>query len=335
MWAALGLALMVQALALLAPATVRASCGSAFCSVSTDWVAGGAAVEPGLRLDVRYEYVNQDRLQKGTSAYSVDPSSPNATDFDHIERKTVNRNLITTLDYQFNDNWGVALVIPILSRTHRHLGQEEADDGMGGTVQVFKQEEWSFTELGDVRLVGRYQWPVDTDDGLHSRAYGLNFGLKLPTGQYKLENSEHEAAERTLQPGTGTTDGIVGAYVRQALGTKSTVFAQISYQAATAQVRNFAPGDRVNLDLGYRYAPNQTLGLMLQLNTLWKDHDHGQEAEYDESGATQVSLSPGISYALTRDFQVYGFYQKPIYQDVNGIQLVAEQSYLAGFTVRF
>ncbi len=41
-------------------------------------------------------------------------------------------------------------------------------------------------------------------------------------------------------------------------------------------------------------------------------------------------LSPGASWALTPRISVYGFVQKPIYQYVNGVQLTADWSAVAG-----
>jgi hypothetical protein len=42
-----------------------------------------------------------------------------------------------------------------------------------------------------------------------------------------------------------------------------------------------------------------------------------------------------VSYAFTRTLQAYGFVQLPIYQDVNGVQLVAKYAFAAGLNVRF
>ncbi len=47
------------------------------------------------------------------------------------------------------------------------------------------------------------------------RSAGVALGLKLPTGSFTVTNSEGVAAERMLQPGTGTTDARqVYAYVQ-------------------------------------------------------------------------------------------------------------------------
>ncbi len=77
------------------------------------------------------------------------------------------------------------------------------------------------------------------------------------------------------------------------------------------------------------------VALLLQLNTHWKDRDSGANAEPEDTGGTFVHLSPGMSVALGDKTQLYGFVQLPLYQDVNGVQLVAEWSIAAGLSHRF
>ena len=48
-----------------APLTAKASCGSAFCPLHTEWDIQGAAVEHGTRLGLRFEYIDQDQPRNG------------------------------------------------------------------------------------------------------------------------------------------------------------------------------------------------------------------------------------------------------------------------------
>ena len=57
--------LLISAALLLAPAMAAASCGSAFCSVNTSWDAQGTWLEPGARVDLRYEQIRQDQPRAG------------------------------------------------------------------------------------------------------------------------------------------------------------------------------------------------------------------------------------------------------------------------------
>ena len=97
----------------------------------------------------------------------------------------------------------------------------------------------------------------------------------------------------------------------------------------------YKPGKQLQLDAGVRYALGANTGLMLQANYIAKGRDSGAQAEPDDSGQRQLFVSPGISYNITRDVQVYGFVQVPIYQAVNGVQLTADWSALAGVSFRF
>jgi hypothetical protein len=212
-----------------------ASCGSAYCTINSDWTSESAITDPGSTLDLRYEYINQDRPQAGRRHIAAGEIAR-----DHDEVSTANRNLLLTVSHTFDSNWGVSIVAPFVARNHFHVhnGEDERTP-----------ERWSFEELGDVRVVGRYQVPGG--DPLRPITTGLNFGLKLPTGRTTLANADGDVAERTLQPGSGTTDAILGVYFHQRLpAVDSAWFAQIQVQRPLNSHEGFKPGDRVNLDLG-------------------------------------------------------------------------------------
>jgi len=89
------------------------------------------------------------------------------------------------------------------------------------------------------------------------------------------------------------------------------------------------------LDAGLRYAIGNNAAAMLQVNGNFRGRDSGANAEPDDSGQRQVFVSPGVSWNVTPDTQVYAFVQLPIYQAVNGVQLTADWSALAGVSFRF
>jgi hypothetical protein len=311
------------ALAALAATGARASCGSAFCMVDTQWSMQGVTAAPGTRLDLRYEYIDQDRLQNERKRVSVgEIARP------HDEVRTVNRNWVATVDHGFDANWGLMATLPVVRRSHFHLHNEE--DGSQ------TPEQWNFTEPGDLRLLGRYQFSPKETDGHALSQYGLYFGAKLPTGSYKIRNDEGERAERTLQPGTGTTDALFGAFWRQALPMKDlSFFVQGLVQLPLTTKEDYRPGRRVSFDAGLRYEAAERIALLLQANALFRGRDSGAQAEREDSGGRSLFLSPGLSVALTKDVQAYGFVQLPLYQYVNGVQLVANRAVVLGVSTRF
>jgi hypothetical protein len=310
------------AIALAAAAAAHASCGSAFCVLNTNWNLQGVAAEPGLRADFRYEYVKQDQPQFGSRRVGVGEIPRH-----HDEVTTTNRNLLATLDYTIDDRWGVSATIPYSDRSHLHIHNH-------GGAQI--PEQWDFARIGDVRVLGRYQLRSENAGAQTLDYYGVNFGVKLPTGDIHVANGAGELAERTLQPGTGTTDLLLGAYYSRLIGSSNgSWFAQALWQGPMTSREDYRPGQRYTVDVGYRYEATDRVGLMLQLNALYRAHDRGAQAEPEDTGGKSVYVSPGVSYALTKATQVYGFVQKPLYQYVNGVQLTADWSFVAGISARF
>jgi hypothetical protein len=246
----------------------------------------------------------------------------------HDEVLTLNRNLLASLDYTLNQDWGVNPLVPMVDRYHEHIHNHG-----GGQIP----ESWDFTELGDVRVMARRRLSTTENAAASSvSTTGVNFGLKLPTGKTDVKNDEGELAERSLQPGSGTTDAVFGAYYSQHRPLASlSWFAQALAQVPLNTHDEYRPGRRLNLDAGVRYDAGDRLGLLLQLNTLLKGRDHGAEAEPEDTGGTFVFVSPGISYAFTSSVQAYGFVQVPVYQRVNGVQLVPDFAVAVGLNFRF
>jgi hypothetical protein len=302
--------------ALLA-AQASASCGSAFCMLNTNWSAQGVWAEAGARLDVRYETIDQNQLLQGKK-------SADATEENHREQNTLNKNLQTTMDYAFNETYGITINVPLVSREHTHFQVDAA---------LHEKEVWSFSNLGDVRVIGRIQLSPLTS--LHD-AYGINFGVKLPTGDYQVANSNGETAERSLQPGTGTTDAIVGAYFRQQLPNMNAQwFTQVSFVSPMNKRDEFKTGKQFTADIGYLYKATKVLHVMAQVNYSHKGRDEGVQAEPENSGGTALFFSPGLSYAFKGSIQVYSFLHHRLSQEVNGEQLSAKNSFVVGMSTRF
>jgi hypothetical protein len=313
--------IFAAALALALAGEAAASCGTAFCMVNTSWNVQGIWTEPGARFDLRFEYIDQDQPKAGSRKVGVGEIRQH-----HDEVRTVNRNWLATFDYTFSEAWGVSATLPVLDRDHVHIHNHG-----GGQLR----DQWNFTEAGDLRVLARRQWRAESVEAQRLDFFGATLGLKLPTGEDDVRNPEGLLAERSLQPGSGTTDLLAGGYFRRMLSSGSSWFADILVQAPFSGHENFKPGARTSLDLGYRMEVTDKLGLMLQLNLLHRRRDRGAEAEPQNSGGKFAYVSPGVSYVLTDRLQLYAFLQLPLYQYVNGVQLTADWAVLAGVSTRF
>lgn len=295
----------------------QASCGSAFCGVNTNWYAQGFSDKPGLRADLRFEFIDQDQPRHGGDKVALGEIERH-----HDEVRTLNRNWLLNLDYGFDARWGVSVTLPVTDRDHDHVLNHHE----GGEEERIP-EAWNFTEVGDARVLGRYRV---TD------AVGVKFGVKLPSGDHEVANDEGELADRTLQPGSGTTDILLGGFYRSGNpGDRVRGFAQVLWQQALNERADYKPGYQLALDAGMGTALARNLSGLLQLNVQIKGRDSGVAAEREDSGAQTLALSPGLSYAVAHGTRIYVFVQVPVYQYVNGVQLTADRAYVAGVTTTF
>lgn len=302
----------------VAPAA-QASCGSAVCSINTGAEAQNFPQVGQSRLDLRFEFIDQNQPRAGSRDVAIG-EIPRHDD----EIRTINRNVIAALDHRYSAAWGITLQAPLVSRTHDHNHNHDGEK---------IPEQWSFTELGDARVLGRYYFSEHENAGSSA---SFNFGVKLPTGGTDVTNDEGERAERSLQPGSGSTDALLGvSYHRQLTDHQSSWFASALWQKPIATRGAYEPGARVSLDLGLRHGFSERLTALLQLNTQWRGRDRGLKAEPEDTGGTFINLSPGLSYALTPETELYGFFQQPIYQYVNGVQLTEDWSAVVGISQRF
>lgn len=294
----------IAALVLAAPMAARA-CSSCGCTLSSDWDSQGLVAKPGLRLDVRYDYLNQSQLRRGDDA--VDRASLPLPQEREIELGTVNRYATFGLDYSRGD-WGVNVQAPLVRRTHATYPEGETD------------LSWSRSSgLGDIRVMARYQGLAE------NRSVGLQLGVKLPTGardvRFLAGTEAGEALDRGLQPGTGSTDLLLGVFKFGPLNQDWDYFAQALAQAPIDTRAEFRPGNAINVNLGVRYLGFTRVVPELQLNARQAWRDRGADSDRDNSGGRLVNLSPGLSLRIGERLNGFAFVQVPLYQHVNGLQL--------------
>ncbi len=320
------------ALCILLP-TVAMACASCGCTLSSDWESQGFFTSSGLKLDVRYDYLNQNQLRSGTGTISSSAASQvvNNGNPQEVEKYTRNNYLTLGIDYSASPNWGVNVQVPYIDRSHSTLGT-----GSDGTTPVNDggQFDSHTSDFGDVKVIGRYK-------GFNSQHnFGVLLGAKLPTGSHTKTGTSTDltapgtiSIDRGLQPGTGTTDLILGAYYVDVLNKNWDYFTQAIYQTALNSKDLYKPGDGVNLNVGLRYMGFSGFSPQIQLNARHVLHDEGANADTVSTGGTLVYLSPGIIAPVSRQISVYGFVQLPVYQNVNGVQLAPR--YTASLGARY
>jgi len=328
----LGLAAIIG---LMASADVMA-CASCGCTLSSDWSNQQFAYSPGLRLDVRWDYLDQNQLRSGTGTISPAAASQimNNGSPQEVEKYTTNNYFTLGIDYSKTPDWGVNVQLPFIDRSHSTLGtaSDGSTPGPGGG-----QYDSHTSSFGDVKVVGRYQGFIPGCSTL-----GVLFGAKLPTGSHTETGASTDPTapgsvpiDRGLQPGTGTTDVILGAYYTNSITQNLGYFAQALFQRALYSEDQYTPGEGLNLNLGLRYLGFSGFDPQIQLNFRHVLHDTGAQADSLSTGGTLLYISPGVSVSVSNYVSVYGFIQLPVYQDLNGVQLAPHFTTSVGMRYSF
>jgi hypothetical protein len=292
------LCLLFRALSLLAMGEAQAcACGCGVFAVGTSSLlpsgAGGTAF-------LEYDLLNQTQNWSGTSSA---PASDN-------DDKNVRSDFYTAgLQYMFDRDWGINLEVPY---TDRLFITED-----GGQLDSFHHDT-----LGDIRIMGMYTGLSD------DMSTGLSFGLKLATGDYT-----YRGIDRDTSIGTGTTDLLLGIYHQMSLNADNTWsgFAQAHYDRAFAEHAGYRPGNELDAAAGayysgWQFGRDTTLAPVLQLLMSDRLHDTGVNADPPDTGYLRFLAAPGLELDLNKA-HFYVDVEFPLYQDVNGNQLVGRVQY--------
>jgi hypothetical protein len=295
------------------------SCSVCGCSLSSDWAAQGYGMAPGFEAAVNYQYYNLDNLRTGNG--NVDRTQYPLPNDQEMQQDTLTRSTTLDVNYVASPNWGLELQAPYYDRFHSTIAP--------GDTAI---SESHADGLGDMRLLARYQV------FRRSRSIGIQFGLKLPTGEFDQNFASGPQAgtlvDRGLQLGTGTTDAVLGASYFGRTTTFLGYFAQATVQTALGYRDGFLPSSTLNVNVGVRYLNTSIVTPLIQLNARWDSREHGYLADSDNSGDSAFYVSPGLTAQLGTFESLFAFVQLPVLQRLNGLQLDPRWLLSAGFRFR-
>jgi hypothetical protein len=317
-------------LAPLAGGPAEASCGSANCFLITG--TQEAINNPGeVTLDFSFRYIPQNRKLSGT--HDTDEVLVPKVNFEDGEIEPDHHREISTLNLLVNAAFtigvskrvSVGVDLPLyLDREHEHF------DEVGTPEEHFTNADGT-TGFGDVRISARASVVTATKDLLT-----VGGGVKTPTGEYRLRDSEGSINEPTIQPGSGSWDPFVQVYYdHQWVPHRWEYFLSGGYVIRTTNPLEYDFGNLTLLNAGARFSPNNRLVLSLQLNGQSAPHDFFDGHLVASTGSRQVALTPGIMVFSASGFGFYAHVAVPIYQKVNEAQLAPETALAVGLSATF
>jgi hypothetical protein len=317
-------AALVALLALLPPLAVApqraaASCGSENCPVdhAARWD------ESMLSFEISEQYSDQDQPRVGTHDAAV-----GAIPAHHDEVRTVNRITTARVGYRPAAPWSFSASLPYVNRTHEHVHNH-----MGVPFYM----RWSYQGVGDLETSATRRFGAE-----EGRArFFASAGVKAPTGLRSVEEVDGDQPEPSARPGTGSWDFLAGLGAEWRLsGSGPAEQGGVPLRLSVNGRWNGRGTERyqVGSELAAHLAteiPATTWGsVLLQTNfkVRAKDDVGNFSAEEGNTGGTALFVTPGVRIDAGRLTSITALVQLPIYQRVNGIQLVSEANLYVGVT---
>ncbi len=307
-----------------------ASCGSASCFLVTH-SDEGIGTTGAFVVDLSYRYVAQTKKLDGS--HSTGEVLVPGIDFEneviepdhHREISTRTASLLLNLGYGVTSRLSVFGTLPLLvDKNHEHF------DDVGTPDEHFTNGDGS-RGFGDVTVGARYALLVKANDLLVGSA-----SVKAPTGAYKLLDSGGAINEPTIQPGTGSYDGLISLYyVRHTFPSTLEWFFSGSVRINGRNPLEYQVGNEVVGTAGVGWTASERWVLSIQANARDAGRDDYRGEGVGSTGSRSLSLSPGVRFRSGDRLELYGYLQLPVYQYVNDAQLAPRAGFVLGLSKSF
>jgi hypothetical protein len=257
----------------------------------------------GIRYEVR-------SLYRGAVYFGTD-KQPNP----HDESETYLTNQLT-LSYRISESpITLSLSVPHVVRQSHSVG-----DAVALPLQTDKGEG-----IGDITTTIRYNHKHYIDESII--ALSIAAGIKLPTGKDDIALPSGDYLDAHLQPGTGTTDFIIGGSGLWSLD-RFGIVANLNYNIVSGtgapssnkghhKFGNYFYGD---VTVRYRIIPSDisesNLSLLLGIGGEFHAKETLNDVPISASGETIIYITPGIKYILSQSISADALIQLPIYQNL-------------------
>ena len=343
--------LSLSTLLALLHSTGALACATCGCSLSSDGALGYANAS-GWSIGLDESYIDQNQLRSGTHA--VTQRQVQSVPGQELEQLTVNRFTTVGIGYAASADWNFKLSIPYIDRSHSTYGSDST-----APLTADQLSSATASGLGDIKVIASYQgW-------LPSKNLGLQFGIKLPTGNFGGTGPDNATGQvgqgavghhpavfgpngnvgsqyldTSLNVGNGSTDLIIGGYYFQPVSQDFDAFINGQFEFSVKQQldqngANYRPGSQTTLSAGLRYEADPKIVPQLQLNLIHKDADVGALADTSNTAGTILYLSPGITANIATNTWLYAFVQIPVASNLSGYQLFPRYTASLGMSYHF
>lgn len=325
-------------------------CGFSCCIAGA--TTSGVTLATRFGLSLQYEHSYMETLREGRDSISPDtvldrkaaewPMMPMETRSFSVPTEMRMEKYTLLAAYPATERLQFLAIVPYVRNemdmrrlTRDTMGMDMKMDMTMDTVEG----------LGDITLMGLYT--VYTDAPIRpTQRLTMGLGIKTPTGDNEERTASGTLVHAMMQPGTGSWDPLFLVNYMRAF-YPLVLQANLFYHLTTESDEGYEFGDQLSLDLIARYQVFNYVNLGLEINGLYakKDKDHENKYSRPETSMIDNTANTGIKSILISpaiQIKIPGTggsgeikFQKPIYQDANGIQQVVDWRVLATIVWNF
>jgi len=297
--------------------------------------------------------VSGETLKQGSFIFSLDESY---TNFENVSREEAEAEAVKSgefdalrdayvtnlsMAYGITDDFQLEAQIGWYSGRgfiDAHAGEAEDDhEAQELTLRSASAESATGNPEGltDLAIRGKYRLMKGAPGNLSVVLGGI-----FPTGKDDELLSDGDPLEPSSQPGTGEFGMQSGLAYSRYLTTNVTVDASALY-TYRFEDDGFQVGDRIDTSLAFAYRFTETVRDYSQVSVfgevtnvyIGKD-DSDEEGRNPNSGGNTLFLTPGVRVRFTEQVSFTLAPSVPVFQDLNGNQLVTDFRVMGQLTVR-
>lgn len=295
-------------------------------------VAGPGTHNLSVFLD--YNFNMMDKLREGTHEKSVQDIE-NEGKYTSIPEKMEMTRYSLTLAYGFTPRFKMLVNVPYVHNT-MDMQMKKGMMWMPHTMEPV-------SGLGDITVMGLYRLLTDRDIR-PTAALTAGVGVKTPTGSYTEKNSKGNFIHAHMQPGTGSWDPIL-TLIYSKLMNPWLFQADVTYEIATRNNEGYEFGNTFTANVLAKYGLVPIMNLTGELTYLHTGRASDRDGKYTNlmsleddpanTGEDSLWFSPGFELVPLKNGSLNVKAQLPLWQRVNGVQLVTSYRIITGVNYSF
>jgi hypothetical protein len=285
-----------------------------------------------------------DRFKEGSTTRSLDEAKaytkPDGTTYTSVPISMDMVRYTMTAGYEFSPRFRAFASLPYVRNTM------DMTSSLGPMLGWQDMTMEPTSGVGDATLLGLYRLHGNGEMA-PTQAVFLGLGVKAPTGSSTERYSSGRLIHAHMQPGTGSWDPLLTLLYTSTTG-HLTFQADAAYQYTTENREGYEAGDSASGGLTGRYVVSTMLGINANITYLHTGRaSDGNGAYYNpatnsnlmddpaNTGGNSLWLTPGLHVLPVKNLALEAKVKVPLWQNVNGIQLVSSSIWSAGISYRF